>query len=249
MTYLRSLLYLGFLGLSVLVVCFPIIILGRLAPYRVIGNIGRSWGDWNLRALKIICGLDFRIHGRENIPNQAVVILSKHQSAWETMALRAILPITQTWVLKRELMWIPVFGWALAPFKPIAIDRKAGRKSVKKLLEDGKRWLEAGSSIVIFPEGTRVSPGQRRPYGIGGALLAERSGRPVLPVAHNAGVFWPRRSIAKYPGVIDLVFGPLIPVAGKKAQEINGEVERWIEDTVASLPDARDTERAKISQG
>jgi 1-acyl-sn-glycerol-3-phosphate acyltransferase len=146
-------------------------------------------------------------------------------------------------------MWIPVFGWALAPFKPIAIDRKAGRKSVKKLLEDGKRWLEAGSSIVIFPEGTRVSPGQRRSYGIGGALLAERSGRPVLPIAHNAGVFWPRRSIAKYPGVIDLVFGPLIPVAGKKAQEINGEVERWIEDTVASLPGARDTEREKISQG
>jgi 1-acyl-sn-glycerol-3-phosphate acyltransferase len=236
MIYIRSLLYLGFLGLSVVVVCFPIILLSLMAPYRVIGNIGKSWGHWNLRALKVFCGLDLRVHGIENIPEQPVVFLSKHQSAWETMALRAILPINQIWVLKRELMWIPVFGWALAPFKPIAIDRKAGRKSVKKLLDEGKRRLESGWSIVIFPEGTRVAPGERKPYGIGGALLAERSGRPVLPIAHNAGVFWARRSVAKYPGVIDLIFGPPIPVAGRKAQEINREVESWIEDTVASLP-------------
>lgn len=239
MIYIRSLLYLGFLGLSVLIVCLPIIILSRIAPYRVIGNIAKRWGYWNLGALKTICGLDFRIHGLENMPSEAVVVLSKHQSAWETLALRAILPINQTWVLKRELMWIPVFGWALAPFKPIAIDRKAGRKSVKKLLDEGKRCLEAGQHIVIFPEGTRVCPGERRPYGIGGALLAERSGRPVLPIAHNAGVFWPRRSIAKYPGVIDLVFGPVIPVTGKKAQELNREVESWIEDQVACLPGVR----------
>lgn len=239
MIYIRSLLYLGFLGLSVLAVCVPIVILSWATPYWVIGNIAKYWGYSNLGALKWICGLDVRIHGLENIPDQAVVVLSKHQSTWETLALRAILPITQTWVLKRELLWLPVFGWALAPFKPIAIDRKAGRKSVKKLLEEGKQWLESGHSVVIFPEGTRVSPGEHKPYGIGGALLAERSGRPVLPIAHNAGEFWARRTIAKYPGIVDLVIGPLIPVAGKKAQEINREVECWIEDRVACLPTRR----------
>ena len=236
MIYVRSLLYLVFLGLSVLFVCGPIVVMGRLAPYPVIGNIGKRWGYWNLGALRRICGLSVRIHGMENLPKESSVILSKHQSAWETLALRAILPIEQTWVLKRELMWIPVFGWALAPFQPIAIDRKAGRQSVKKLLNDGKRWLSAGHSVVIFPEGTRVAPGEKRPYGIGGALLAERSGHPVIPIAHNAGVFWARRSVLKHPGVIDLVIGDPIASAGRKAQDINREVEQWIEETVASLP-------------
>jgi 1-acyl-sn-glycerol-3-phosphate acyltransferase len=247
--YIRSLLYLVLLALSVLVVCFPIVILGRLAPYPAIGNIGKRWAYWNLGALKWVCGLEVRLHGLENIPDAPVVILAKHQSAWETLALRAILPITQTWVLKRELMWVPVFGWALAAFKPIAIDRKAGMKSVKKLLEEGKQWLDSGRAIVIFPEGTRVPPGERRPYGIGGALLAERSGRPVLPIAHNAGVFWPRRSIAKYPGVIDLVFGPLIQSSGRKAKEINRDTERWIEETVAGLPTTRAPKDDRLTPG
>jgi 1-acyl-sn-glycerol-3-phosphate acyltransferase len=234
--YLRSLFYLVFLGLSVLLVCFPIMILGRFGNDRAIGNIGKRWGYWNLCALRWICGLDIRLHGIENVPNEPVVILCKHQSAWETLALRAILPITQIWVLKRELMWIPGFGWALARFKPIAIDRKAGRQAIKKLLVEGKNWLAMGRSIIIFPEGTRVAPGERRPYGIGGALLAERSGRPVLPIAHNAGVFWGRRSILKHRGAVDLVFGPLISSTGRKAHDINREVECWIEETVARLP-------------
>lgn len=240
MIYIRSLLYLGFLGLSVLGLWIPIVIAKRLMPYRALGNLGRYWGKSNLWALRHICNLDVRISGVENIPHEPAVILCKHQSAWETLALRAILPITQTWVLKRELMWVPVFGWALAEFEPIAIDRKAGRKAFRQLLEEGKQWLDAGQSIVIFPEGTRVAPGERRPYGMGGAMLAERTGRPVLPIAHNAGVFWRRRSVAKYPGIIDIVIGPLIPAAGRKAQEINQDAERWIEDTVARLPNLRD---------
>lgn len=244
MIYIRSLLYLGFLALSVLVLWIPIVIARRFAPYRVLGALGRYWGRSNLWALRHLCNLDVRISGIENIPKEPVVVLCKHQSAWETLALRAILPVTQTWVLKRELLWVPVFGWALKEFEPIAIDRKDGRKAFKQLLAEGKRWLDMGQSIVIFPEGTRVAPGERRPYGMGGAMLAERTGRPVLPIAHNAGVFWRRRSVAKYPGVIDIVIGPLIPAAGRKAQAINQEAEGWIEDTVASLPTIRSQESA-----
>lgn len=239
MIYVRSLLYLIFLGLSVLAVCGPIVVLGALGHHAAIGRIAQRWGYWNLAALRVLCGLEVRIRGFENVPDKPVVVLCKHQSAWETLALRAILPSNQTWVLKRELMWIPVFGWALAPFKPIAIDRKAGRKSVKQLLVEGTHWLAAGRSIIVFPEGTRVPMGERAPYAIGGAMLAERTGTPVLPIAHNAGVFWARRSILKYPGVVDLVIGPPIPAEGRKAQDINRDAERWIEDTVASLPAVR----------
>jgi 1-acyl-sn-glycerol-3-phosphate acyltransferase len=240
MIYIRSLAYLVFLALSVVIVCGPILVLGGLNLQGAIGWIAHQWGTWNLGALRVLCGLNVRFRGAENLPSEAVIVLCKHQSAWETLALRKFLPPQQTWVLKRELMWVPFFGWALAPYRPIAIDRKAGRQAIKQLLDQGKRWLAAGRWIVIFPEGTRVAPGERAPYAIGGAMLAERTGRPILPIAHNAGVFWPRRSIVKFPGVVDLVIGPLIPTAGRKAQEINAEVERWIEDTVASLPGARE---------
>ena len=163
----------------------------------------------------------------------------KHQSAWETIAIRAFFPLPQTWVLKRELIRIPIFGGALAAFDPIAIDRAAGRRAVKQLMEEGTKWLEQGRWVIIFPEGTRVPLGERRPYGIGGAMLAEKSGRVLVPVAHNAGLFWGRRSFLKYPGVVDLVIGAPIPVEGRRAGEINRDAERWIESTVAQLPTQR----------
>ncbi|MCP4933912.1 MAG: 1-acyl-sn-glycerol-3-phosphate acyltransferase, partial [bacterium] len=158
-----------------------------------------------------------------------------HQSAWETISLRCILPTTQAWVLKRELMWIPVFGWALAVAQPIAINRKAGRKAVNQIIEIGRQRLRQGRSVVIFPEGTRVAPGERKRYGIGGAMLAKKSGYPIVPIAHNAGVFWPRRSLKKYPGTIQIVIGPEIKTDGRDAKEINKKVEAWIESTVAKL--------------
>jgi len=186
--------------------------------------------------LKVICRLEYRVEGLEQIPARASIILAKHQSAWETIFLRAILPLEQTWVLKRELTGIPFFGWALSLFDPIAIDRSAGRAAIKQLLLDGEKWLDAGRWIVIFPEGTRVKPGSKHRYGIGGAILAERSGAPVVPIAHNAGVFWGRRSLIKLPGVIDVVVGAPIYTESQKAPKINAEVEAWIEATVGRLP-------------
>ena len=163
----------------------------------------------------------------------------KHQSAWETIALRALLPPRQTWVLKRELLWIPIFGWALAMARPIAIDRKSGRAAARKLIAEGTDRLERGHCVILFPEGTRVAPGHRGKYHIGGALLAAASGYPVVPIAHNAGVFWARRSIRKYPGTIQVVIGPPIPTEGLSAAQITRRVEQWIEKTVAELPDER----------
>jgi 1-acyl-sn-glycerol-3-phosphate acyltransferase len=227
------------MSVSVVVFALPITICGWFVPYRLLAKVGQQWGLINLFALEAICGLRYRIHGRENISASNCIVLCKHQSAWETIALRALLPPEHTWVLKRELLWTPFFGWALATYRPIAIDRNSGRRAMRKLLDEGKYWLDKGRWIVIFPEGTRVAPGQRKRYGQGGAMLAQKTGYPVMPIAHNAGVFWRRRDINKYPGCIDIVIGEPIRTAGLSAAEINRRVEDWIEAKVAKLPHER----------
>ncbi|MFP5344578.1 MAG: lysophospholipid acyltransferase family protein, partial [Gammaproteobacteria bacterium] len=194
-----------------------------------------QWSYFNLWCLKKICRLRYEVHGREHIPQGACVILCKHQSAWETYALPRIFPQPLAWVCKRELLWIPFFGWGFAMLQPIAIDRGAGRRALDQLVEQGMQRLKQGRPVVIFPEGTRVAPGEKRRYAIGGAMLAEKSGYPVLPIAHNAGVFWPRNSFIKYPGTIRVVIGPVIESKGKSADEINAQAEKWIEGAASSL--------------
>ncbi|NEV63436.1 lysophospholipid acyltransferase family protein [Thiorhodococcus minor] len=238
MIFLRSLLYQVVLILSSLF--FSIIILGvsiRPALARC-DRVAKYWGLTNLWALRTLCGLSYRIRGLEHLPDEPIVLLSKHQSAWETIAFRAILPEQQSWVLKQELTRIPFFGWALMRCGPIAIDRSAGRREITRLVQEGTEQLGSGRNVVIFPEGTRVAPGARHSYGVGGALLAARSGRRVVPIAHNAGVFWGRRSFVKRPGVIDVIVGPVIETQGRKATEINAMTEDWIEGAVAELPSA-----------
>ena len=236
MIRLRSLLYLCIMAVTVILYSIPIAVLGWFMPLQWGGRISSSWARVNLVALESICGLGYRVTGIDNLPSGAYIVLSKHQSAWETIALRALLPPEHVWVLKRELMWVPFFGWALAALKPIAIDRQSVRRSIKQLQKQGLAALSAGRPIVIFPEGTRVAPGTHGKYGVGGAMLAAKSGVPLVPVAHNAGVFWRRRDINKYPGTIDLVVGTPIPTHGLSASAINEKVEDWIETTVASLP-------------
>lgn len=201
-----------------------------LRRYRFISQ----WSRFNLWWLKTTCGLRHEIRGAENIPNQPAVVLVKHQSAWETLALHGLF-VPQVWVIKRELLWIPFFGWGLAMLRPIAIDRLAGHRAVREVVAQGRNRLESGCSVIIFPEGTRVAPGERKPYLPGGALLAKRSGYPIVPIAHNAGQFWPRRSFIKRPGVISLVIGPAIHAAGREVSEINQLAEEWIEDQVERL--------------
>ncbi|PLX60748.1 lysophospholipid acyltransferase family protein [Sedimenticola selenatireducens] len=235
MILIRSLLYLVSLLFSTVVLAGLLSIIGWLLPYRQRCQIANAWGGVNIWFLKLLCNLDYEIDGLEKIPESGAIILAKHQSAWETMALRWLLPPEQAWVLKRELMWVPFFGWAAATVQPIAINRKAGSKAARQVIDIGLERLRQHRLVVIFPEGTRVAPGERKRYGMGGALLAEKSGAPVIPIAHNAGSFWRRRDIRKYPGVIKVVVGDPIHTAGRKAAEINKEVETWIEQTMSRI--------------
>lgn len=187
-----------------------------------------KWGDFALWWLKLTCDLDYEVIGSGNIPAGPAIVLSKHQSAFETIALQQVFP-TQTWVLKRELLRVPFFGWGLAMMEPIAIDRKAGKKALRQVIEQGIDRLKRGIWVVVFPEGTRVSPGETGHYGIGGAMLAEKSGYTVVPVAHNAGEFWPRHGFVKKAGTITISVGKPIDPGGMKASEINQVAKEWIE--------------------
>jgi 1-acyl-sn-glycerol-3-phosphate acyltransferase len=204
-------------------------------PFRRLYVFARGWARWNLGCARILCGLDWRVEGGEHIPREgAHISMWKHTSAWETMAQMVVMP-PQAWVLKREILWIPLVGWATWLLKCIAINRGAGHRAVNQVLDQGRERLAAGIWILIFPEGTRVEPGQTRKYGMSGALLASQTGALIIPVAHNAGDFWPRRGLVKRPGLIRVVIGPPIASAGRDPRELNREVEAWIEGTMREI--------------
>lgn len=233
MVYLRSLI---FLLLQILITpLFTLIALlsfpfHPIMRYRLISG----WALTMLWLLRVLCGIRMEVRGAENIPRQPCVVLCKHQSAWETIALQKVFP-PQVWVLKRELLWIPFFGWGLAMTSPIAIRRGKVKEALRQLLTQGKKRLEQGFCVVIFPEGTRIPYGQRGKYKAGGAMLGAHCGAPVVPVAHNAGRLWGRKAFLKHPGVITMSIGAPIAPAGLKADEINRRAEEWIENEMARL--------------
>ena len=202
-----------------------------ITRYRIISG----WALTVMWLLRVLCGMRLEVRGAQNIPTEPAIVMCKHQSAWETIALQKVFP-PQVWVLKRELLWIPFFGWGLAMTSPVAIQRSSGKKAVMQLMRQGKQRLDTGFCVVIFPEGTRIPYGQRGKYKMGGALLAVSSGVPVVPVAHNAGKLWGRNSFLKYPGVITMSIGAPIDPTGLKAEEINRRVEDWIETEMTRLP-------------
>ena len=231
--WLRSLAFWIAFPISIL---FYVVLLLVLFPlsHQQRWAIVQTWVRFVLWLLKVTCRLTHEVQGQENIPDGAAIVLSKHQSTWETVALQLIFP-RQVWVAKRELMRIPIFGWGMALMKTIAIDRGSGREAVMQLVSKGKASLDEGNWVVIFPEGTRIAPGKRGRYRIGGAVLAEQSGYPIVPVAHNAGEYWPRRSFIKRPGVIQVRIGPPIVGDGKQAQQILDEAAEWIEGQMAEI--------------
>ncbi|MEQ1529843.1 MAG: lysophospholipid acyltransferase family protein [Methylococcales bacterium] len=188
---------------------------------------------------KVFCGLHYQVEGLEHIAGvQSAIVLSNHQSAWETLALRWILP-TQVVLLKRSLVMLPIWGWALGSLKSIAIDRKKQRLALRVLLEKGSEYLKQGLWVIVFPEGTRTEAGKIRAFSAGGAMLAQKTGYPVIPVAHNAGNYWPRYSFLKYPGVIKVKIGPAISSAGRKAADINADAEAWISRAIQNFNEAQ----------
>jgi 1-acyl-sn-glycerol-3-phosphate acyltransferase len=184
--------------------------------------------------LEHLCGLKYVVEGRERIPAGNHIVMSNHTSAWETVAQVLIFP-PQVWVLKRELLWIPFVGWGLKLLRPIAINRGEGHRAVNQVVEQGKARLRDGLWIIIFPEGTRVIAGETRKFGVSGALLAIASGKSMVPLSHNAGVFWPRRGFVKKPGTIRVVIGDAIEPAGKQPRELNEEVRQSIEAGLARI--------------
>lgn len=233
MQILGSLLFTAYLMISACVwggfmaLCF-------FLPHRIEFAIARSWARCSLWMLDRLCGLRFTVEGRERIPAGNHIVMCKHTSAWETVALFVIFP-PHVWVLKRELLWVPLMGWGLKLLRPIAIDRGAGRQAVTQVVEQGEQRLAEGLWVIIFPEGTRVARGETRKYGVSGALLAVAAGRMVVPVSHNAGDFWPRRGILKKPGTIRVIIGAPIPAAGRDPRELNVEIRDAIDEGLARI--------------
>ena len=214
----------------IIIPCFTL----ALFPYETRWKYMNIWARFVVWMLKVLCGLKHEVINPENIPDKPVIYFCKHQSAWETIAMQRILP-PHVWVLKRELIWVPVFGWALLQLESIAINRKSGKKAIEQIITKGKKRLNKGRSIMIFPEGTRVAPGEVRRFGMGGPVLAEKSGFPVTLVAHNAGEYWRRRDMIKHAGTIKVVIGPTIETKGKSAAEIKEIAEQWMKQTMNEI--------------
>ena len=206
-----------------------------LTRYRII----TSWSRLMIWAAERVCGIRYRVVGMENIPAEPCIILANHQSAWETLAFQTIFP-PQVWVVKRELLWIPFFGWGLAMLSPIAIERRAGPRALRQMLQQGRERLAHGFNIVIFPEGTRVGPGGALPFQVGGAWLAVHARAAVLPVAHNAGRYWPKKAFIKRPGVVTVSIGEPVRGSGMSATDLTHRVEHWIRDELARIDSATD---------
>jgi 1-acyl-sn-glycerol-3-phosphate acyltransferase len=235
MLFLRSLLFYFGQIISVLVFA-PLGVFIFPLKFETRYYIISRWAAFILWWLKICCGVHYKVEGLENIPDKACIVMCNHQSAFETLALQLIF-VPQVWILKRELLRIPIYGWGLASMQPIAIDRGSAIKSFRQIVEQGCQRLKQNLWVIIFPEGTRVAPGEKGKYLPGGGLLAEKSGANIIPVAHNAGYLWPRNSMIKKPGLINFVIGPAIDTTNKNAKQITAEVETWIEKTAKSLPE------------
>jgi 1-acyl-sn-glycerol-3-phosphate acyltransferase len=235
MQAIRSLIYstLMVLGTGVFGV---IVLISALLPLTLEQRyvVPRTWGLFLTWLAGAICGLKYTIEGQENLPDRPFISLWKHSSTWDTMAQMFVVP-PAAWLLKREVTWIPIVGWAVSTYMPIAINRSAGHSAVNQVVTQGRERLASGMGVIVYPEGTRVLPGQTRKYGISGALLATQTGTPVVPIAHNSGYFWRRRSIMKKAGTIRVVIGPPIDPTGMDPRELNNQVQQWIEAKVAEI--------------
>ena len=230
---LRSALFWLFQIVNTLVMGAPVLLCG-LFSFRAGYYLAMWWNTFNIWGLRVICGVSWKVEGRENIPSTPCVVMSKHQSTWEAYFLPTLFyPLV--YVAKRSLIYIPIFGWTLYVLKFILIDRKSGRSAIQQMCEQAKDRLALGRWVIVFPEGTRQAVGAEPNYRIGGAMIAHKVPSDVLPVALNAGEFWPRMGFIKWPGVITVSIGPVISSEGKTAAEILAQTQAWIEGRMQEI--------------
>ncbi len=235
-TLLRSLLYLLYLSVTTIFYA-TMMLLTLILPLKWRYMIIRGYAWLQVTGLRYICGLHYRLEGMERLPDEPSIIFSKHQSTYETFVLLYELPHS-AFVAKRELLWVPFFGWGVYALRYITIDRSAGRKVISQMIEQAEDRFSKGLWVTIFPEGTRKSPGEEPDYKPGGALMAAKTGRKVVPMVHNSGEFWPRHSLLKWPGVVTFRVGPAIETKGRSASKILADAKDYIEGEYPSMHEA-----------
>lgn len=234
MQALGSLVFTAFLFLWTIGYAAFFVLVGGFMSHRRRFALIEWYAERIFDVLRVTCKLDYRVEGLENIPDEPHIAYWKHSSAWETFGQFLVGP-PKVIVFKHELIFIPFVGLGLRLLRSIAVKRGAGASAVNQVVSQGRSRLADGLSILIFPEGTRVAAGETRRYGVSGALLASRTGCKVVPVAHDAGYYWPRRGLIKKPGTVRVIVGPPIDTAGREPREINEEAQAWIETTIRRI--------------
>jgi 1-acyl-sn-glycerol-3-phosphate acyltransferase len=226
--FLRSLLFTVVMAIATIVWSFVCMLAAPL-PYNKRYWVTSRWNVFMIWCAKVICGIHYEFKGHENFPDSPAIVLSKHQSAWETIFLLANLPRPLVFVFKKEILYIPFFGWGIALLRMIPIDRKQGKNAFRMVVAHGKRRLKDGQWIIMFPEGTRIPVGQAGKYKSGGTRLAIETNAPVVPIALNSGECWPKNSFIKYPGKVTVSVGKPISPEGHTPDSMMEQVEQWIE--------------------
>jgi 1-acyl-sn-glycerol-3-phosphate acyltransferase len=237
---LRSALFLLWMAVTVVPWALAVVVCAPFLSSTRVYWMCAGWLNAAIQGARVICGVRYRVSGMEHLPTAddglgAVLLASKHQSTWETFAYPALMPHPLAYVFKRELLWIPFFGWAMARMDMIHIDRSKRAEAWKKVAQQGKRIMGQGGWVIMFPEGTRAARGHKGEYKSGAARLAIGAGKPIVPIAVNSAICWPRKSFLLRPGVVDISIGRPIPVQGRRPDELMREVEDWIETEMRRL--------------
>jgi 1-acyl-sn-glycerol-3-phosphate acyltransferase len=236
--FLRSCLHVLWMLVTVIPVALWMVMVTPFASAQHMYRAASFWLYLAMHGLRILCGVQWRVTGMENLPDGSTspaVLLVKHQSTLETFLMPLIMPHPLAYVFKKELLYVPFFGWGIGRCDMVHIDRKQGKEAFNKVVEQGRRLLAKGVWIIMFPEGTRIARGQAGAYKTGGTRLAVATGAPVIPIAVNSARCWPRKAFVKTPGVIDVVIGKPISSEGRQPEELMQEVQTWIEGQMRAI--------------
>ena len=242
MNLIRSIIHMLWMAITVVPWAIAVLIFSLFGSSTQVYWLCAGWLRLAVTGGTMILGIENRVTGMENLPKTELgscVLLVKHQSTWETFSMVTLMPHPLAFVFKKELLYVPFFGWAMSRMDMIHIDRSQRAQAFNKVVAQGKRLMAQGVWVIMFPEGTRINRGQKGVYKSGGTRLAIETGAPVIPVAVTSAKCWPRKAFIKKPGIVDISIGKAIPSAGRKPEELMREVEAWIEAEMRRLdPDA-----------